>query len=178
MVHLVFDFDWSLVNENSDRIVFRRLAPVVHKYLEEQAGIRRGQWTNIVDEALVLLQKDHNTSLEQIKAVMQELPTLNQVVESIELVHSQGGDCFIVSDANEFFINSFLESRNLSKFISRVETNRSYFDEQGYLRVTAHTPDPHGCKLCPPNMCKGKILVRFQNTIFYSVVLILRNRVI
>jgi pyridoxal phosphate phosphatase PHOSPHO2 len=63
----------------------------------------------------------------------------------------------IVSDANLFFIETILKHLGLRDYFSEINTNPSFVDEEGKLRIFPyhdfHT-SPHGCSLCPPNMCK------------------------
>jgi hypothetical protein len=63
----------------------------------------------------------------------------------------------IVSDANSYFISTILRAHNLADCFSSVHTNPAEFDPSGALRVLPFHPQalpPHGCLLCPPNMCK------------------------
>jgi len=41
-----------------------------------------------------------------------------------------------------------------------VETNGAEVDAGGRLHISPHQPPtaPHGCPLCPPNLCKGAVL--------------------
>ncbi|RWW18283.1 hypothetical protein GW17_00017748 [Ensete ventricosum] len=67
----------------------------------------------------------------------------------------------IVSDANRFFIDTILEHHGLISYFSEINTNPGYVDEVGRLRVFPHhdfKTSPHGCSLCPPNMCKVSLL--------------------
>jgi len=71
-------------------------------------------------------------------------------------------EAIIVSDANEHFINHFLERNNLSGLISRVISNKSEVSA-GSLHVTAY--HNHECRRnespCAENMCKGQIILDF-----------------
>lgn len=65
-----------------------------------------------------------------------------------------------MSDANSYFIKEILERHGLQEYFSQVHTNPAHVDDSGALRVLPFHPKdtPHGCKLCPLNMCKGLIL--------------------
>ena len=66
-------------------------------------------------------------------------------------------DLKIVSDANLFFIETILKHLGLEDCFSEINTNPSFVDEEGRLRIFPHhdfTSSSHGCSLCPPNMCK------------------------
>lgn len=63
----------------------------------------------------------------------------------------------IISDANSHFIKVILEKHCLQSYFTKVHTNPALVAENGALRVLPSHPEnnpPHGCKLCPPNMCK------------------------
>jgi pyridoxal phosphate phosphatase PHOSPHO2 len=66
-------------------------------------------------------------------------------------------DLRVVSDANLFFIETILKHLGLSDYFSEINTNPSFVDEEGRLRIFPYHDfhkSPHGCTLCPPNMCK------------------------
>ena len=77
-----------------------------------------------------------------------------------------GVPVYIVSDASEVFINCFLKKRGIESLVKAVVTNKSWYSpgEGGssqVLRVKPHHPEeepPHGCPLCPPNLCKGSAI--------------------
>lgn len=65
-------------------------------------------------------------------------------------------DMKIVSDANQFFIETILEQHGLLGCFSEIFTNPTLVDE-GVLRILpyhASTSSPHACNLCPSNLCK------------------------
>ncbi|PWZ30549.1 Thiamine phosphate phosphatase-like protein [Zea mays] len=76
-------------------------------------------------------------------------------------------DLKVVSDANTFFIETVLAHHGVLGCFSEIVTNPASVDVDGRLRISPfHDPAsaPHGCSLCPDNMCKGKILGRIQAT--------------
>ena len=57
---VVWDFDWSLINENSDTWILEQLAPALLTDLKklqqtEPDRFGRGQWTALMDHLLTLL---------------------------------------------------------------------------------------------------------------------------
>lgn len=58
------------------------------------------------------------------------------------------------------FIEEFLKHHGIRGLFEKgVSTNGGVFTDDGRLDVQPyHTNQdaPHGCSLCPPNMCKGK----------------------
>mmetsp|Transcript_5796 Transcript_5796/g.7319 ORF Transcript_5796/g.7319 Transcript_5796/m.7319 type:complete len:80 (-) Transcript_5796:1166-1405(-) len=72
---LIFDFDWSLVNENSDTYIFKVLDPSI---LEEIKNERSpGGWTALMDEKLLKLQRNPRHTLDAIAETMANLPLLS-----------------------------------------------------------------------------------------------------
>ena len=73
------------------------------------------------------------------------------------LVRNFRCDLRILSDANQFFIEKILEHHGLLGCFSKIYTNPSFVDEEGRLRILPYydsTLSPHGCSLCPSNLCK------------------------
>jgi pyridoxal phosphate phosphatase PHOSPHO2 len=66
----------------------------------------------------------------------------------------------ILSDANTHFIEVITEHHGIASAFACVHTNGGTFSPDGRLVVTPHhtAPAPHGCLLCPPNLCKGSVL--------------------
>lgn len=84
-------------------------------------------------------------SLFLLNIVINEMNSLNRC------------DLRVVSDANLFFIETILKHLGLSDYFSEINTNPSFVDEEGRLRIFPYHDfhkSPHGCSLCPPNMCK------------------------
>jgi pyridoxal phosphate phosphatase PHOSPHO2 len=163
---LVFDYDYSLINVNSDTYLFEELAPAVLEYIKEQSASRRGEWTAIVDEGLAKLQAPpHNAKENDILECLANVPVFQEMIECVRVAHQSNVPVFIVSDASEAFIGCFLEKNELQPLIEKVITNKSWYSQEDgqspVLRVKPHHPEdepPHGCPLCPRNLCKGQVL--------------------
>ncbi|RHY36620.1 hypothetical protein DYB25_006260 [Aphanomyces astaci] len=150
---VVFDYDWSLINDDSDFFVFQQLQPAV---LEEFAHLVHdgAPLTKAVDDALGRLTCTKETLVE----VMARVPVQPGMVDAVRLAHEKGWDVAIVSDANTVYIQSMLAHHHLTSIISQVFTNPSSF-QGDRLRVSPfHSAErpPHGCPRCPSNMCKGR----------------------
>ena len=68
-----------------------------------------------------------------------------------------------------FFIETILEHLGIKDCFSEINTNPGYVNEEGRLRILPYhdfNKSPHGCALCPPNMCKGLIIERIQDSIW------------
>ena len=66
-------------------------------------------------------------------------------------------DLRVVSDANTFFIETVLAHHGVLGCFSEISTNPARVDADGRLRISPFhdtAAAPHGCSLCPENMCK------------------------
>lgn len=105
---------------------------------------------------------------EDIANCLKRCPLHPQIFAAIKSAQAHGCDLRIASDSNSFFIESILKHHGLLDCFSEITTNPSFVDEEGRLKILPYhdvTSSPHGCNLCPPNMCK------VVNTLTQSVVL-------
>lgn len=164
---VVWDFDWSLINENSDTFVIEQLDPSqrIMKIVETKA--RKMGWTQLMDLAVAELHRDGHTP-EALLAALATAPVLGGSLKAIAAAKAQPGtEQRILSDANTVYIDAILQEHghgvSAGTFAS-VVTNDAAFDAQsGQLRIRPHQPPslPHGCPNCPPNLCKGLVLDRW-----------------
>ncbi|EEY53236.1 pyridoxal phosphate phosphatase, putative [Phytophthora infestans T30-4] len=178
-VLVVFDYDWSLVNENSDTFIFQQLYPQLLDTLRERRKTQPS-WTKIMDDMLGVLAEDKaNITSDTIRATVARVPIQTHMLDALRLaaeIHS--ADVKIVSDANSVYIESMLEHHGLTQDVSEVITNPASFEleENGCSRLRVRpyhgvAYEPHGCKWCPTNMCKGRIVDILRNTHSYTSVL-------
>jgi pyridoxal phosphate phosphatase PHOSPHO2 len=104
---------------------------------------------------------DAGRSMEDIDQCLQQAPIHPAMVSAIKSAAAIGCELQIVSDANSYFINKILHSYGLHHYFpdKNIHTNPAFVAENGALHVLPfHAADeqlpPHGCNLCPPNMCK------------------------
>jgi pyridoxal phosphate phosphatase PHOSPHO2 len=167
---VVFDYDWSLVNENSDVYVVRELRPALLQLFEQK---RDQGWTQTMDELMTALFEE-GVTVDEIKKCVAAIPMEDSVLAAAVLAKDHGAELKIVSDANTVFIQAMLEARGLSDLFSEVVTNPACVDKRGCLRVEPHQAidEPHGCvgRFCPSNMCKGGIMEQLLKEQQYSSV--------
>jgi pyridoxal phosphate phosphatase PHOSPHO2 len=158
-VLVAFDFDWTLIDSDSDRFTVTELHPQVGQQMDELK--RTIQWTDLMNHLYHQLHS-HGIRPDQIKETISKLPMSEHVVNTLKFLKDQiKADIFIVSDANTFFIEELLRLKGLRECIDGIITNPAFFDEHGRLhieRMTKPSDPPHGCLLgtCAPNICKGK----------------------
>ncbi|KAJ6809129.1 inorganic pyrophosphatase 1-like [Iris pallida] len=163
---VVFDFDKTIIDVDSDNWVidnlgatdlFERLIPTM-------------PWNSLMDLMMKQLHLEGKT-IEDIAQVLKRSPLDPHVISAIKSAYALGCDLRIVSDANHFFIETILKHHGILECFTEINTNPSYVDEEGKLRIfpyhdfTNGTTCSHGCSLCPPNMCKGKIVERIQASV-------------
>jgi pyridoxal phosphate phosphatase PHOSPHO2 len=156
---VVWDFDHSLIPLNSDLIIPRALAP--GPALEALFQTRDGTpWTQLIDRILGHMHSV-GISASQIGAAARAMPFDDDIHRGIAELGAAGVEQKILSDANSLYIREFLEFHQLSAYFSDIHTNpATVAGDGGLVRLAPAVPPdaPHGCPLCPPNLCKGAVL--------------------
>ncbi|OIW15898.1 hypothetical protein TanjilG_04433 [Lupinus angustifolius] len=160
---LVFDFDKTIINCDCDNWVVDELG---FTDLFEQL-LPTLSWNTLMDRMMMELHS-HGKTIEDIVKTFHNIPIHPRVIPAIKAAHALGCDLRIVSDANTFFIETILRHLGIREYFSEINTNPAYVGEDGRLRILPYHDFKncsHGCNLCPPNMCKGLIIERIQNSI-------------
>ncbi|KAJ3113765.1 hypothetical protein HDU96_002945 [Phlyctochytrium bullatum] len=151
-----FDFDWTVIDEDSDHWVVRQLSARLADKMNELSG--KVQWTDLMG-SLVSDLHDEGASKDDIIRVLSEIPFNPAMLRVFETIKAAGGDIIIVSDANTVFIDEILKAKNARHYITEIVTNPGHFDAAGKLHIRrriAATDPPHNCKsICAVNICKG-----------------------
>jgi Haloacid Dehalogenase superfamily, subfamily IB, phosphoserine phosphatase-like/2,3-diketo-5-methylthio-1-phosphopentane phosphatase len=152
---VVFDFDHTIVDGNTDLIV-QKLLPS-DKITEDVKRLHhKDGWTAYMQEIFHLLHKNGVTSL-QIQDAIAHIPATPGIKELVQLLYSRNVEVIIVSDANSVFIKDWLSYASLTHIFERVFTNPACYDKDGCLKIEMyHLQD--FCKLSTKNLCKGHIL--------------------
>ena len=152
---IVFDWDWSAVNENTDTFVPTQLAPDLLRYISLKHSVV--PWTALMADIAAQMFVRGITHA-QIRDALCRLPCDDDMLSCFSLAAEQRVPLHIVSDANTVYIRTILEHRGLT--CDSVTTNTAYFDDAGQLIIAPHQPkeSPHGCPRCPINLCKGGVL--------------------
>ncbi|KAI7868107.1 phosphatase phospho-type [Spinellus fusiger] len=156
----VFDFDWSLIDEDSDHWVIRHLSPSQwDDYRSKKEQVKH--LILLRDAALNQMQKDGITK-EDITKVLKTAPMSEAMIETLKTLAQHHTRVLILSDANTYHINTILQTYGVDHLITDIITNPVYTDKEGRFRVGSWTPldgPQHQCSLqCPANLCKGKEL--------------------
>ncbi|EGG02282.1 uncharacterized protein MELLADRAFT_110299 [Melampsora larici-populina 98AG31] len=168
---VVFDFDWSLVDQDTDRYLFEVLDPDLRMRLELQKDTV--QWTDNVAECLRLLHQS-GVGKDQIIKAFSTLPLHPAMKRAIETLHKDQSKIetsfLILSNSNSEFIEIVLNHHKVDlKIFKQIITNPAQFNQDGMLvlnrRIPYDFPIQHSCiHGCSPNMCKGEELKNFLNS--------------
>ncbi|KAK7271954.1 hypothetical protein RJT34_28255 [Clitoria ternatea] len=160
---VVFDFDKTIIDCDSDNWVvdelgFNDLFNKLHPTMP---------WNTLMNRMMMELHS-HGKTIEDIVQVLQRVPVHPRTLQAIKIAHAFGCDLRIVSDANTFFIDTILKHLEIRECFSGINTNPGYVNEEGRLMILPYhdfNKCPHGCALCPQNMCKGLIIDGIRESI-------------
>ncbi|XP_020595196.1 thiamine phosphate phosphatase-like protein [Phalaenopsis equestris] len=157
---IIFDFDKTIIDCDSDNWLIDELGatPLFESLLPTMP------WNTLMDRIMMELHAQGKT-IDDFAEVLKRAPLDRHVASAIKFAHALGCDLRIVSDANVFYIETILKHHGLVGCFTEINTNPSYVDAEGRLRISPYhdfTSSSHGCPLCPPNMCKSKIMERIR----------------
>ncbi|KAL0956419.1 hypothetical protein HGRIS_002567 [Hohenbuehelia grisea] len=160
---IVFDFDWSMADQDTDRWIFEVLAPDVRRKMKTLQ--LETQWTDLIAQSLREIH-GRGATREQIEHTLQIMPFHPAMVRAVNKLKSGGKTTFFcLSNANSIFISTILKHKGLESLFDEIITNPAEWDPSGLLKLRRRV-DPngpqHSCTVgCSPNMCKGEELVAF-----------------
>ncbi|KAG9102716.1 hypothetical protein FRC06_001354 [Ceratobasidium sp. 370] len=156
---VVYDFDWSMVDQDTDRYVLEVLSPRLRRKLED--GQTRKEWTDLLAETMHDLHKEGATrqQIEQALVTLPYHPAMIRAVKALKAASSPKTTFLCLSASNHVYIRTILEHNNLSDLFTEIVTNKAEWhgDRLDIRRHIAPDGPQHGCKIgCSPNLCKGK----------------------
>ncbi|XP_048201231.1 pyridoxal phosphate phosphatase PHOSPHO2 [Perognathus longimembris pacificus] len=156
---LVFDFDNTIIDDNSDTWIVQ-CAPDQKLPIELQDSYQNGFWTEFMGRVFKYLGNE-GIGEDEMKSTMISMPFTPGVVELFNFIRENKNtfDCIIISDSNSVFIDWILEAANFHDVFDNVFTNPAAFDSNGHLTVENY--HAHSCDRCPKNLCKNVVLVEF-----------------
>ncbi|KAM5153245.1 pyridoxal phosphate phosphatase PHOSPHO2 isoform 1-T2 [Mantella aurantiaca] len=156
---LVFDFDHTIVNDNSDTWIVQ-CAPDKTLPNVLQNSYEKGKWTEYMGRIFTYLG-EQGIREDDMKRIMIAIPYTPGMTELLHFIgqNKDHFDCIIISDSNTIFIDWILTHANVSNVFDQVFTNPAAFDRFGNL--TVQNFHVHHCAACPKNLCKRKVLEEF-----------------
>ncbi|XVF48649.1 hypothetical protein PTKIN_Ptkin03bG0207200 [Pterospermum kingtungense] len=157
---LVFDFDKTIIDCDSDDWVVEAFG-VTDLFDQLRPTL---PWNTLMDRMIMEVQSRGNT-IDDIAACLRRVSLDPKIISVLKSAHALRCDLKIISDANVFFIKTILKNHGLLDRFSEINTNPSYVDGEGRLRISPYhdfESSSRGCNICPPNMCKGLIMERIR----------------
>ncbi|KFR10275.1 Pyridoxal phosphate phosphatase PHOSPHO2 [Opisthocomus hoazin] len=156
---LVFDFDHTIIDENSDTWIVK-CAPEKKLPNGLRNSYRPGHWTEYMGRVFVYLG-ENGVKEDEMKRTMTTIPFTAGMVDLLGFIgeNKELFDCIIVSDSNTVFIDWILKAADCHEVFDEVFTNPAAFSSAGYL--TVQSCHAHLCAKCPKNLCKRKVLKEF-----------------
>nr|XP_020461017.1 probable phosphatase phospho1 isoform X2 [Monopterus albus]XP_020461018.1 probable phosphatase phospho1 isoform X2 [Monopterus albus] len=151
-----FDFDETIINENSDDAVVRALpGQQLPDWLKN--SYREGHYNEHMQKVLAYMA-DEGVTEDSIHSVVEKIPPAPGLLNLFQYLqsHQQDFEIVVVSDANMYFIETWLERAGVRHLIQKIFTNPASFDATGRLVLLPF--HSHSCSRCPNNMCKQMIL--------------------
>ncbi|XP_049614392.1 probable phosphatase phospho1 [Syngnathus scovelli] len=153
---VLFDFDETLVNENSDDAVLQALpGQQLPDWLKN--SYREGHYNEYMRQILAYMAEQGVTP-HAIRSALESIPPTPGALALLHFLQSHQHDfeLAVVSDANMYFIETWLKHAGVRHLFQRIFTNPASFDDaERLVLLPFHT---HSCPRCPDNMCKQVIL--------------------
>lgn len=165
-IAVIWDFDHSLVDGNTDTWIVDQLCPEM-RHLYQRSG-EFACWTELMNDVMSQLHTAGFTS-QQIRCSLHSMHIAPNIVEAIRSYHDRHIRQFIVSDANSIFIHEVLLAHHLDHIFPDhcVFTNPAWVDDADCMHVRRYhdqSAEPHGCPDCTLNMCKGRIVEQLRTS--------------
>ncbi|XP_071375643.1 probable phosphatase phospho1 [Centroberyx affinis] len=153
---VIFDFDETIINESSDDAVVRA-APGQRLPDWLKDCYREGHYNEHMQRVLAYMA-EQGVSKDSIRSAVEKIPPTPGLLALFQylLSHQQDFELVVVSDANMYFIETWLEHVGALHLFRRIFTNPASFDASGRLVLLPF--HSHSCSRCPENMCKQVIL--------------------
>ncbi|OCT60003.1 phosphoethanolamine/phosphocholine phosphatase [Xenopus laevis] len=156
---LIFDFDETIVNENSDDCVVQA-APNQELPDWLSSSIQDGFYYQYMQKVLKYLG-DKGVKLADLRSVYEKIPLSPGMPDLFRFLMKKQDrfEIILISDANVFGVESSLKAHGFHSLFRRVISNHTKVEKNGYLSLEPyHT---HTCPNCPASMCKRKIVTEY-----------------
>lgn len=161
------DFDKTIVERDSYLVVSELLPAAKRGKKLDELLARRG-WITYIEAVLKLLyseQKVDSRAVGRCVRLMEPVPGM------LRLLRHLGGmpalDMCIISDANSYFIDEWLQDHGIADLFCAVFTNPACVQASGELLVLPFEEQTQ-CDLCPANLCKGAVVQQLIDSGVYK----------
>jgi pyridoxal phosphate phosphatase PHOSPHO2 len=151
-----FDFDHTLIDDNSDVVVWKAIHPELEPQVRTWSRAKR-QWTEMMGAIMEELQSA-GFQRDAIDRALSQCAFPDESKAILKHLKACGWTVVIISNANMHFIESILDSHGCRQYVDAIYSNPTHWDDRGVLRIQWFHSG-HSCQQpCPQNMCKGMIL--------------------
>ncbi|KNC53634.1 phosphatase phospho1 [Thecamonas trahens ATCC 50062] len=154
---LIFDFDSSLIDANTDTIVLDRLDAGLRDRQRELVAELGSDWPAVMTTVLGEL----TCGPDAVLAAMADVPRFRESEDAVRRARDLGMDTYIVSNGNTVLIGAVLEDLGLSDAFTAVYATPGTWSDDGKLVVAPYHTDGVACTRyhrCPPMMCKARVI--------------------
>eukprot|EP00794_Sanderia_malayensis_P003713 gene3713-4233_t len=156
---IIFDFDNTLVDGNTDMVVLDmiprlNLRKLAHNYADDPT---KG-WGEAMCFALQELHKN-GLGKKEIDNCLLKLEFFINGSFLNEIGHTRNNDIIIVSHSNDYFIDVLLKKVEASSAIKDVLTYPATWTANGRLQVDRFHEEIIQCKYCSGDFCKGLFIL-------------------
>jgi len=159
----VFDFDHSLVDNNTDTFVFDVLSPSLREKVNALSA--DVQWTELMNQSLNELQEQQGKTVENIRLCMTQIPfqpAMRRALDHLRILRREGKcKLYIASDSNTFYIDAILCHYGYGPTgdtFDGIFTNPAFVDKSTGRLCVKKFVEKHNCTVCNTvNMCKRDI---------------------
>lgn len=164
----VFDFDHTIVNDNSDIVARNIINP---PNLIPDSKNYPNDWTQYMQQVFDTI-KNINISTEQIINSVSIMSPNKGMPKLLRALYENNINIIVVSDSNSLFIENWFKYNKLFDVLSYVYTNSGNI-EDGRITIKPYASQTL-CDWCTKNMCKGTIIKehilctnKIYNKLFY-----------
>ncbi|XP_076012436.1 pyridoxal phosphate phosphatase PHOSPHO2 [Genypterus blacodes] len=153
---MVFDFDHTVVDDNSDTWV-KRCLPDQNLPNSLTSSYREGHWTEFMGRVMNYIG-DQEVGPDRVRSVLETIPFTGGMMDLLSFIseHKSTIDCIVISDSNTMFIDWILQAAGVQTAVDQVFTNPARLNELGYMEIQHY--HSHDCARCPVNLCKKNVL--------------------
>ena len=155
---LAFDFDQTIVNENSDIVLCNKYLDGVFPQRVRDIYNESG-WPSSMQEMCRILHA-RGCMEEHYIQCLQNLQFAPSMIDFFGKIDPSLIDCIIISDCNVLFIDYFLKQNHIKDVFDAVHANPAYYDDEGLLKIGMYQ-EQDWCQLSERNMCKGTVLCEY-----------------
>jgi pyridoxal phosphate phosphatase PHOSPHO2 len=166
---IVFDFDDTLINGNSEISIIPRLT-FRFSWLHMAIAWLTGRWTEFM-HGVHQYNYDRGNRGDTLLAVLDDaklevVPGMDGLLTALKTNFE--AEVLVVSNSNTIFVEHLLTKHGLRDCVDGVVANPAEFEADGRLSMRPYASET--CAMCPPSLCKGRFLREYVEGKIYDLV--------